>query len=407
MLSNTLPSKTNEALIAFSESNQDILSLTKSLNRQRKLQEAIDSPISESEQKAIKDEVINSLSKAEANLGLANTNQIRESIREHFNGVSKNDLAERLTTLTPVFDFLDSTFRLNKESQKLVKDPELKSEIENKSRGLMQVSYETVENLPELIKSEQKTNKGHHRILDRDLGPAITTSEFFKKNISTHFHKLNQKLELMDNPEQTEKTQKLLDKFYRLLDNFIIAPKKETFKDLFNFRYYPVLGNKVQTNQEKQINQFTKLADEIDFNGLQNAIRQTAKLSDKALKGDDYTNLKNFVKKEAARIEECSALYKANEQAILSKIRDSLDLAKPSVLTFLNRVDLDRLVKEHPSIKESAEKASRNNLMLTSLKITVDRIDHSGEYLRKAEQGMDVKGSAGRRRHGRTGSRAS
>ncbi len=86
-----------------------------------------------------------------------------------------------MNQLNPVFDFLDSTFRLNKESQKLLTeiDTEQKSEIKDRSQKIMQKTYETVEDLPKIIKDEQKSSRGHHRITDQTLVRKIPASDFF------------------------------------------------------------------------------------------------------------------------------------------------------------------------------------------------------------------------------------
>jgi len=406
--STTIPNTTNnDFLSAFSKSNQEILSLAKELKSKSK--EEPNKSISLSEQKAISERVLNQLNKAEENLGLRDNSHLKESVRELFLNVSKSDLSERLNQLNPVFDFLDSTFRLNKESQKLLTeiDTEQKSEIKDRSQKIMQKTYETVEDLPKIIKDEQKSSRGHYRITDQTLVREIPASDFFKKHVTNYINGVIEKLDQANTNQRDGKAQKVLDRFYQLLENFNTAPKRDTLKNLFNFRYSGMLSDGIQIDKDKQVKQFIELADGIDFSGLKNAIRIISKLSDKALKGNDYNDLKDFVKEESSKIEECSSLYKANEKAIINKIKESLELARPNVLTFLNKTNLDRMVKEHPSIKEAVEEGSRNNLMLTSLKIALDRIDNSQSYVRRAEQGIDVGGSSGRRIYGRSGSRAS
>ncbi len=357
----------------------------------------------------IKD-TIKALSEAEGRLfpNQNNRSSYQLELESIFSGNTSHDLQTELNQILPVFNFLDTVFRINSKSTKILNTVEsenetekgtLKSEINKQAQSLMQKTYEVIEKLPTIIKSSVNYRRDSNH--SDSITKSILNSTFYQQFIDKKITNLNQK-----NPDKA----KIITKYLDLQNLFSFSPTDSNLKNIFNFRY----ANMISPSPETVFNSFIESSKKINFD----EIRENSRTLTKNLNKNIPEDLKEDLIAAHAQVKAIYELYQQNQDAIhriLERTPHRILEMPDTTLAFMNqallekilgRLNLDNHQKSGTSLIESSKSKS---LILTSLNLAIDRITNAGKY-KKAAKTTDVphhRRTSGRRCSAPKGSRAS
>ena len=364
------------------------------------LQSTLQSLESAAKDNSILENTLEALSKAEKKLFPDQNNRpnYQEELRSIFSGATRNDLQTKLDEILPVFNFLDTVFRINLQSEKIltITGEKSESEINKQAQSLMQKTYKVVEKLPTIIRSSL------HKNPRSKVAASIIVSNFYKQFIENFFDKLKRKHR--DKP--TANTEKIANYCSKLEKSFKNNPTNSNLEAIFNFRY----AHMISPSPETVFNSFIKLSEEIDFNEIQtNLPRNPEQKFSKTSK--------NALKEAHAQVEAIYELYKQTQDVIHSVLKDKPDRIlemKGTTLAFMNQALLEQILKNlssdnHQRGKSLIESSKSQSLILTSLNLTIDKITNKEKYAKAAETtGYLPQRDNSRRKHqSGKGSRAS